>query len=758
MTYVSLTNTPMVASITIPKESTKAGSADAAVSRDQRNRQSLLRRGCASAPQKESPTMKAVSCSSSLPTNYPRHNQASPSLFNYQNLNVYVVGNVGHPKAQIVRVVHISDTRGVGDHYARGLPNGHILIHSGDFLDGPPLRHRTLLRRSYFRKSRTEGRFSSSASASSISSPSTEDCMWKSKLRSINEFFRHQPHPYKIFVSGCWDYLGPERPSAAQIQKHLPSAIYLEDAACEILGLKVYGIPWTSADDLRPEDGKSHFTSSAVTSKVKAILPQWLLRSSMFWSQSHRQTGRQRCLSSCTGTSGTPATAAPVKAREMVVIGGQSNVWPAYHSPDTSNDSCSSSANAETGVCESGSPSGSSSCSSSSSSLSSSVSASPLCDGFILPDIKAVEERFARVPSDTNIIVSHMPAWRPELYTHVVDRIQPYLHLCGHDFAGYGVTWRRGVVFSNAAVQLTSNYPRVLPHHPFPRRRKAYSSTFTNSGVGGVSSGDGGSGNGGGAERESTAGGDLFAGTSAPSKVTEHGDPLGVTGEITTLPPRIPRFTDFGVRPRRWRRRLSSLLSRLSLLSTHSLTDSAQPTPTVLDPYYSVGCKSSRIRPTPSSLAALRSGDGDFVVDPTLSVFGSCGSRGGSRSEYVGRRNPLVFDVYVVIEEGVNDREVLPDYSKSAISHQETSGRQSSQSLRRNNACCMHRNHSPLLASVPSHPILLSQPPCLQSVLILRKIDFEHVYLFTNSFTSLHLFVHSSNHSVIHLHKHSSLK
>uniref|UniRef100_A0A0R3VXP4 TLDc domain-containing protein n=1 Tax=Taenia asiatica TaxID=60517 RepID=A0A0R3VXP4_TAEAS len=334
------------------------------------------------------------------------------------------------------------------------------------------------------------------------------------------------------------------------------------------------------------------------------------------------------------------------------------------------------------------------------------------------------------------------------------------LHLCGHDFTGYGVTWRRGVVFSNAAVQLTSSHPRVLPLHPFPRRRKAYSSTFTSSGVG-SSEGGGGSG-GGGAECKFTAGGNLFAGASAPSKVTEHGDTLGVAGGITTLPPRIPRFTDFGVRPRRWRRRLSGLLNRFSfLLTTHSLTDGAQQTSTVLDPHYSIGCGSNRIQPTPSSLAALRSGDGDFVVDPTLSVFGSGGSRGGSRSGYVGRRNPLVFDVYVVIEEGVNDREILPDYSKSKTSHENaTPGRQSSQSLQGNNACCMHRNHSPLHAPTLSHPVLMSQPVPLPMVLIRHKIDFECAYLFTHSFTSLHLLVPSfiHNHSVIHSHEPSSLK
>ncbi|KAM3188212.1 hypothetical protein ACTXT7_000710 [Hymenolepis weldensis] len=602
-------NYPMVASITIPKETAKVQSltTDAptvAVARAQRSRQFVLKRECVSTPQKKTSTMKSApstsTYSSSLPINYPRNNQASPSLFNYQNLNVYVVGNVGHPKAQIVRVVHISDTRGVGDYYANGLPNGHILIHSGDFLDGPPLRHRIPLRWSRFRKSQMDG-----------TSSQIGDCAWKAKLQEIDDFFRRQPHPYKIFVSGCWDYLGPDRPSPEEIQKHLPSAIYLEDSSCEILGLKFYGIPWTSADDLRPEDGKSHFTSSTGNSKVKSVISQWLLRPSESWSRSRRQSKRQRCLSGSVGISQESSSA-----------------WPAHRSTENSNTS-----GPKTGAY---------------------VISSDLCDGFILPDIKAVEERYSRVPSDTNIIVSHMPAWRPELYTHVVERIQPYLHLCGHDFTGYGVTWRRGVVFSNAAVQLTSNYPRVMPYYPFPRRRKAYSSTFSSAGGMGGNSGDSG-----GDKRTQ----DLFAGTSAPSKVTEPNGSLGVPGDVTTLPPHIPRFTDIGVRPRRWRRRLSSILGRLSLLmSTHSFTEG----PLQPSAYYG-GRASGRIQPTPSSVAAQRSGDGDFVIDPNLSVF-SNETAARSRSGYVGKRNPLVFDVYVVIEEGVNDREVLPHYSQKTSS------------------------------------------------------------------------------------------
>ncbi|VDO04677.1 unnamed protein product [Rodentolepis nana] len=398
-------NYPMVASVTIPKETAKVQSSTTdvstvAVAKARRSRQSVLKREGLFTPEKKTSTMKSAppkyTYSSSLPNNYHRNNQTSPSLFNYQNLNVYVVGNVGHPKAQIVRVVHISDTRGVGGYYANGLPNGHILIHSGDFLDGPPVRNRTPHRLGRLRKSQTDE-----------TSPRTENCNWKAKLREIDEFFRRQPHIYKIFVSGCWDYLGPDRPSPEEIQKHLPSAIYLEDSSCEILGLKIYGIPWTSADDLRPEDGKSHFTSSIGYSKVKSIIPQWLLWPSESWSRSRRQSKCQRCLSG-----------------SLEISQESSSVWHVYPSSDNNNISGS-----KTGGCESES-SFSNSCSSSSSSSSSTTSAassgttSNLCDGFILPDIKAVEEKYSRVPSDTNIIVSHMPAWRPELYTHVVERIQ----------------------------------------------------------------------------------------------------------------------------------------------------------------------------------------------------------------------------------------------------------------------------------------------------------------------------------------------
>ncbi len=90
------------------------------------------------------------------------------------------------------------------------------------------------------------------------------------------------------------------------------------------------------------------------------------------------------------------------------------------------------------------------------------------------------------------------------------------------------------------------------------------------------------------------------------------------------------------------------------------------------------------MRPTPSSIAAMSAGDGEFVVDPTLSVSG-----GGGSSAYVGKRNPLVFDVYVVIEEGVNDQMYLPDYSRAGGRRGKSVASPHSHSPRRPTTCCV---------------------------------------------------------------------
>lgn len=310
------------------------------------------------------------STGSSLVAPYPSvnsfsHTQTSNSLFNYRNLNVYVVGDVGHPKANVIRVVHISDTRGVCDSYSEDIPKGHILVHSGDFLDGTAVRNQpSSSMANKFPRLSKKRRASSKEGFQTI--PPTED--WQSKLKIIDNFFRRQPHPYKVFVSGCWDYFGAEiggRPSASEIQKNLPSAIYLEDAWCKLLGLKIHGVPWTSADDLRPEDGKSHFTSSTDKRSFNHFL-----------SKVTGSSRRHRCVSSCT-----------TKNPGCVRVGSSAKVDSSWALPETS-------------------------------------SRSSMCDGFILPDIGAVSERYSTVPHDTDILVSHMPAWRTELYSQVVDRIQ----------------------------------------------------------------------------------------------------------------------------------------------------------------------------------------------------------------------------------------------------------------------------------------------------------------------------------------------
>ncbi|KAA0194759.1 hypothetical protein FBUS_06035 [Fasciolopsis buskii] len=93
--------------------------------------------------------------------------------------------------------------------------------------------------------------------------------------------------------------------------------------------------------------------------------------------------------------------------------------------------------------------------------------------GFVLSDIVDVAERWKYIP-DCADLVTHMPAWQPELFAHIAERANPTLHLCGHDTTGYGLMWKRGTSFNNADRQLTSTLPPT--GHP-----KADSTTFSTS-------------------------------------------------------------------------------------------------------------------------------------------------------------------------------------------------------------------------------------------------------------------------------------
>jgi predicted phosphohydrolase len=101
-----------------------------------------------------------------------------------------------------MRVVAISDTH--GQHEQLDLPDGDLLIHSGDF------------------------------------------CRW-GVLDDVAEFMRwfaERPHRHKVMIAGNHD-LAVEKLSADALALVPSNVVYLQDEGATIAGLRVWGSPWT---------------------------------------------------------------------------------------------------------------------------------------------------------------------------------------------------------------------------------------------------------------------------------------------------------------------------------------------------------------------------------------------------------------------------------------------------------------------------------------------------------------------------------
>ncbi|MBL8636462.1 MAG: metallophosphatase domain-containing protein [Myxococcales bacterium] len=98
-----------------------------------------------------------------------------------------------------MRIVCISDTH--GQHGQLRIPDGDILVCTGDFTKrGRP-----------------------------------------GEVRDFNEWLATQPHQYKVIIAGNHDFLFEQQQDARTL---LSCAIYLQDEACVLQGLKIYGSPW----------------------------------------------------------------------------------------------------------------------------------------------------------------------------------------------------------------------------------------------------------------------------------------------------------------------------------------------------------------------------------------------------------------------------------------------------------------------------------------------------------------------------------
>ena len=102
--------------------------------------------------------------------------------------------------AKSLTLVLMADTHGY--HRDLEVPRGDVLIHAGDITQHGTLR----------------------------------------EVAAFDQFLAEQPHPHKVVIAGNHDFCFEEQPAAAR--SRLTQAIYLQDEAVEVCGVKVYGSPW----------------------------------------------------------------------------------------------------------------------------------------------------------------------------------------------------------------------------------------------------------------------------------------------------------------------------------------------------------------------------------------------------------------------------------------------------------------------------------------------------------------------------------
>ena len=127
------------------------------------------------------------------------------------------VGDVDNIDARKVKIVHISDTHLLHEQYVKDLPDGDILVHSGDFNKLSLLKLFTQRLNSTFLNA----------------------------IETINDFFASVPHKYKIFVAGNHEisFVGRNR---TLIREHLSNCIYLHNSSVRVMGVNFYGAPFTT--------------------------------------------------------------------------------------------------------------------------------------------------------------------------------------------------------------------------------------------------------------------------------------------------------------------------------------------------------------------------------------------------------------------------------------------------------------------------------------------------------------------------------
>ncbi len=99
-----------------------------------------------------------------------------------------------------MRVVCLSDTHSL--HEAIDVPEGDLLVHAGDLTGDGSIRH----------------------------------------ARAFDQWLGRLPHRHKVVIAGNHDWLFERQPEPAR--RSITQAVYLQDTALTIEGLKLWGSPW----------------------------------------------------------------------------------------------------------------------------------------------------------------------------------------------------------------------------------------------------------------------------------------------------------------------------------------------------------------------------------------------------------------------------------------------------------------------------------------------------------------------------------
>ena len=157
-------------------------------------------------------------------------------------VEIHDVDSDSKTETRCIRIVHISDTHRHHNLFldTHIIPDGDILIHSGDF-----------------GQYRFRRRFNS-------------DSDMLRQTRDIDEFFKSLPHKLKIFVAGNHETSFPSI-SPVRINECLKHGVYLQDSSITYEGIKIYGTPWTSS---RWYSNAAAFSvSDSIMKKQSMIIP-----------------------------------------------------------------------------------------------------------------------------------------------------------------------------------------------------------------------------------------------------------------------------------------------------------------------------------------------------------------------------------------------------------------------------------------------------------------------------------------------------